>query len=81
MAKKTKFELKIMEYYNNNCKDKGLIIMESEKRMDADSEIIFYDFIFGYNEKEMKVAFADDDDNDDIKGRFKQLLRENNLYL
>jgi len=81
MDKKADFELKIMDYYNKYCKDKGLIFIKSEKRMDNDSEINFYDFIFRFKEKEINVTFAADDDVDDIRGRLKQGLRENDIYL
>ena len=81
MDKKTDFELKIMDYYNKYCKDKGLIFIKSEKRTDNDSEISFFDFIFQFNEKKMHVACAADDEVDDIRGRLKQALRENDIYL
>ena len=73
-------ESKIMDYYNKNCKEKGLIFIKSEKRTETDDEI-FYDFIFQYNDTEMHVTFASDDDDEDISRRLKLTLRENNIYL
>lgn len=79
MGNKTDFESRIMEYYKQNCEDKGLIFVKSEKRRQNDAGINFYDFTFRYDGKEIFVTFADDDD--DIGGRIKQTLRENDIYL
>ncbi|MBK9332409.1 MAG: hypothetical protein IPM96_08450 [Ignavibacteria bacterium] len=81
MDKLTDIEIKIMDYHNKNCKDKGLIFIKSEKRIDAESKINFYDFTFQFKEIEMEVTFSDDDADDDIRWRIKLLLRENNIYL
>lgn len=78
---KTDMETKIREYYEKNCKHKGLILIKSEKRMDKDFHMNLYDYTFRYEEKEMNVTFTDDDDDDDIKMRIKIVLRENNIYL
>ena len=86
--KKKDFKSKIMDYYNKYCKDKGLIFVKSEKRIDAlamrnsenqSSKKYLYDFTFRFKDKEILVTFSEDDE--DFGERIKHVLRENDIYL